>query len=41
MKTAWKNGTVWLDLAFATEEEASKAGMSSNSAKFVVQRWGW
>lgn len=41
MRTAWKNGTVWLDLAFSTEEEARNAGMSSNNTKFVVQRWGW
>ena len=41
MRTAWKKGTVWLDLAFSTEEEARSAGMSSNNAKFVVQRWGW
>ena len=41
MRTAWANGTVWLDLAFATQEEAKVAGMSSNNTQFVVQRWGW
>ena len=41
MRTAWNNGTVWLDLAFATQAEAKVAGMSSNNAQFVVQRWGW
>ena len=41
MRTAWRNGTVWLDLAFAKESDAKAAGMSSNNAKFVVQRWGW
>ena len=41
MRTAWNNGTVWLDLAFATQAEAKAGGMSSNNAKFVVQRWGW
>ena len=41
MKTAWNNGTVWLDLAFAKESDAKEAGMSSDNAKFVVQRWGW
>ena len=41
MRTAWSNGTVWLDLAFATQNDAKSAGMSSNNAKFVVQRWGW
>lgn len=41
MKNAWNNGTVWLDLAFAKESDAKAAGMSSNNAKFVVQRWGW
>ncbi len=41
MKEAWINGIVWLDLAFAKESDAKTAGMSSNNAKFVVQRWGW
>ena len=41
MRNAWSNGTIWLDLAFATEADAKAGGMSSNKAKFVVQRWGW
>lgn len=41
MRTAWEKGIVWLDLAFATESEARAGGMSSNNAKFIVQRWGW
>ena len=41
MKNAWASGKVWLDLAFAKESDAKSSGMSSNNAKFVVQRWGW
>lgn len=41
MRRAWKQGTVWIDLAFASEKEALTAGATSSNTKFSVQRWGW
>ena len=41
MRNAWKEGIVWMDLAFSKESDA-KAGMAtSKNTKFSVQRWGW
>lgn len=41
MRNAWKEGTVWMDLAFATQKEARTGGATSSNTKFEVQRWGW
>lgn len=41
MRNAWKNGTVWIDLAFSTQKEALTGGATSSNTKFEVQRWGW
>ncbi|MDO4963094.1 MAG: hypothetical protein Q4E75_03240 [bacterium] len=41
MRKAWANGTVWIDLAFSTESDASKAGVTNKNTSFEVQRWGW
>lgn len=39
MRNAWNNGSVWFDLAFASQ--ASVTNVSNNQAFFSVQRWGW
>ena len=41
MRGAWKEGIVWMDLAFSTQAEARTGGATSSNAKFEVQRWGW
>ena len=41
MRKASKSGTIWLDLAFKSEEETKNAGVTSKNTKFSVQRWGW
>lgn len=41
MNTAWKNGSVWIDLAYASIAEARKGNISGNNIKFSVQRWGF
>lgn len=41
MRKAWKEGVVWMDLAFTTQKEARTGGATSSNTKFEVQRWGW
>ena len=41
MRGAWKEGVVWMDLAFTTQAEARTGGATSSNTKFEVQRWGW
>lgn len=41
MRNAWKEGVVWMDLAFTTQKEARTGGATSSNTKFEVQRWGW
>lgn len=41
MRKAWKEGVVWMDLAYSSQEEALTAGATSSNTKFSVQRWGW
>ena len=41
MRGAWKEGIVWMDLAFTTQAEALVGGATSNNTTFNVQRWGW
>ena len=41
MRNAWKNGVVWMDVAYDTEAETVNAGVTSKNTKFSVQRWGW
>lgn len=41
MNTAWKNGNVWIDLAYASKEDVKNGNTSSNQTKFTVQRWGF
>lgn len=41
MRKALKNGQIWFDLAFSSESEASKAGVTNSNTTFSVQRWGW
>lgn len=41
MRNAWKNGTVWMDLAFSSQKEARVGRATSSNTKFEVQRWGW
>ena len=41
MRRAWKDGTVWMDVAYDTEAETISAGVTSRNTKFSVQRWGW
>lgn len=41
MRNAWRNGIVWIDLAFASEEDSSIQMETNKNTKFSVQRWGW
>jgi len=41
MRGAWKEGIVWMDLAFSTQAEALTGGATSSNTTFNVQRWGW
>ncbi len=41
MRNAWKQGKVWIDLAFSSQKVALTAGATSKNTKFSVQRWGW
>lgn len=41
MRNAWKQGNVWIDLAFSSQKVALTAGATSKNTKFSVQRWGW
>lgn len=41
MRGAWKEGIVWMDLAFASQKEALTGGATSSNTTFNVQRWGW
>jgi len=39
MRRAWRNGIVWMDVAF--EAESQTAWVTNHNTKFSVQRWGW
>ena len=41
MRRAWKQGVVWMDVAYNSEAETIHAGVTSKNTKFSVQRWGW
>lgn len=41
MNSAWKQGTVWIDLAYASLADARKGNISGRNIKFSVQRWGF
>lgn len=41
MRNAWRDGVVWMDLAFSSQKEALTGGATSSNTKFAVQRWGW
>ena len=41
MRNAWKQGVVWMDVAYNSEAETIHAGVTSKNTKFSVQRWGW
>ena len=41
MRNAWRNGVVWIDLAFSSEEDARNNMATNKNTKFSVQRWGW
>ena len=41
MRGAWKEGKVWMDLAFSSQAEARTGGATSANTNFEVQRWGW
>ena len=41
MRNAWREGIVWMDLAFSSQAEARVGGATSSNTKFSVQRWGW
>lgn len=41
MRNAWRNGTVWMDLAFPSQSEALVGNATSSNTTFSVQRWGW
>lgn len=41
MRNAWRNGVVWIDVAFPTEKEAGFGLPTNTNTNFSVQRWGW
>ena len=41
MRSAWKSGIVWMDLAFSSQQEALTGGATSSNTKYEVQRWEW
>lgn len=41
MRNAWKEGVVWMDLAFSSQAEARTGGATSSNTKYEIQRWGW
>ena len=41
MREAWKQGTIWMDLAFTSEKESITGGATSSNTRYEVQRWGW
>ena len=41
MRRAWKEGVVWMDVAYDSEAETIHSGITSKNTKFSVQRWGW
>lgn len=41
MVSALKKGTIWLDLAYASQSDARHGNTSGTNVKFSVQRWGW
>jgi hypothetical protein len=41
MRQAWKNNTVWVDLAFSSQAEAAKAAVTSRNTTYNVKRYGW
>lgn len=41
MRKAWSQGTVWLDLAYTTQNDKSIYNATSRSTTYSVQRWGW
>lgn len=41
MRDAWKTGTIWMDLAFSSQNEARVGGATSSNTSYEVQRWGW
>lgn len=41
MRGAWKEGIVWMDLAFSSQSEARVGGATSSNTSYEVQRWGW
>ncbi len=41
MRNAWRQGVVWMDLAFSSQAEALVGNATSGNTTFSVQRWGW
>ena len=41
MRTAYKNGTIWMDLAFTSETSNGIHNSTSTNVKYKVKRWGW
>ena len=42
MREAWREyGQVWMDIAYESEDAASKGGIASMETKYTVKRWGW
>lgn len=41
MNRAWNSGTVWIDLAYSSNNDARNAKITGNNIKFEVQRWGF
>lgn len=41
MRKAWKQGNVWVDLAFESQSSNGLSLATSSNTKFNVQRWGW
>lgn len=41
MRKAYKQGTIWMDLAFVYQDDAKGTNTGSKNTRFSVQRWGW
>ncbi len=41
MRKAYRNGQIWMDLAFVYQKDSKGTNTGSKNTKFSVQRWGW
>ncbi len=41
MNKAWQNGIVWIDVAYASNQDIQSGNTSGTNVNFSVQRWGF